>query len=367
MHEIARRWVRNGCEVGWISERYRTGKRVEVLDGVRFHRVGGQLTVYPLAALAYLWRLRKRYDVIIDCENGIPFFTPLFSRKPLILLVHHLHQQVFRQELPVHLRWLAICLEGWLMPRAYRNRTLVTVSESTFSELQARGFDPIRMRIIKNGVDMPPDGENPHRSAKPLLLYLGRLKRYKSVAVLLRAMPQILTRFSDAELAIVGQGPEREPLERLAWNLGLAPSVRFYGYLPKAAKDDLLSRGWITVCPSAFEGWGVVCIEASARGMPVIAARVAGLRDAVVDGVTGSLVPHGDSDALAEAVIHLLEDGHLRETMGRAGRDWAGVHNWDESADSFLKVVISHLAGRAETETAPLIGAKEAVDGIGQS
>jgi glycosyltransferase involved in cell wall biosynthesis len=79
------------------------------------------------------------------------------------------------------------------------------------------------------------------------------------------------------------------------------------------------------------------------------------------------LVPHGDSAALAEAVIHLLEDGQLRETMGRAGRDWAAAHKWDNSADLFLKVVASHLAGRAETQTAALIGAKEAVDRVGPS
>jgi glycosyltransferase involved in cell wall biosynthesis len=360
MHEIAQRWVRNGCEVGWISERYRTGKRVETLDGIRFHRVGGQLTVYPLAALVYL-RLRKRYDVIVDCENGIPFFTPLFSRKPVILVVHHLHQQVFRRELPVYLRWLAMWLEGWLMHRVYRKRSLVTVSPSTFSELEARGFDPVRMKIITNGVGIPSDVDDRSRAVKPLLLCVGRLKRYKSVAVLLRAMPKILSTFANAELAIVGQGPEREQLERLAWNLGLASSVRFHGYLPKAAKEDLLSRGWITVCPSAFEGWGVVCMEASARGMPVVAARVAGLQDAVVDGVTGLLVPYGDSAALAEAVIRLIKDRQVRETMGRAGRDWAGAHSWDKSADSFLQIVVAHLVG----EESPIhsLEQKEAVDG----
>jgi glycosyltransferase involved in cell wall biosynthesis len=362
MHEIAQRWVRNGCEVGWISERYRTGKRVETLDGIRFHRIGGQFTVYPLAALAYL-RLRKRYDVIIDCENGIPFFTPLFTRKPVILVVHHLHQQVFRRELPVYLRWFAIWLESWHMPRVYRKRSVITVSKSTFSELEARGFDPVRMKIVTNGVGIPPDIDDGSQDVKPLLLCVGRLKRYKSVAVLLQAMPIILSRFANTELAIVGQGPEREQLERLAWSLGLASSVRFHGYVPKAAKEDLLSRAWIAVCPSAFEGWGVVCMEASARGLPVVAARVAGLRDAVVEGVTGLLVPHGDSQALAEAVIRLIEDRQLSATMGRAGRDWARAHSWDKSADSFMKVVISHMAEkRAEGDSIPSVEPREAAD-----
>jgi glycosyltransferase involved in cell wall biosynthesis len=364
MHQIARRWVRNGCEVGWVSERYRTGKRVEMLDGIRFHRLGGQFTVYPFAAFAYLLRLRKRYDIIIDCENGIPFFTPLFSRKPVVLVVHHLHQEVFRRELPFYMRWLAVWLEGWLMPRVYRENPVVAVSPSTLSELEIRGYDPAHMTIITNGVEVPSKEEIADRNGTPLLLCLGRLKRYKSVDVLLRAMPAILAKFADVELSIVGQGPEREPLERLAWSLGLASKVRFYGYLPVEAKNNLLSRGWITICPSAFEGWGVVCLEASAWGRPVVAARVPGLRDAVIDGETGCLVPYGDSAALASQVITLLGDGQRREAMGCAGRNWAREHDWDTSAASFLKVVVAYLQPSAERNVVLPLEQQEALSGI---
>ena len=85
MHQIARRWAADGVDVGWLTQRHPGSARVEVIDRIRIHRIGGRLTQYPWAAVAYLTRLRRRYDVIVDCENGVPFFTPLYSRLPKFL------------------------------------------------------------------------------------------------------------------------------------------------------------------------------------------------------------------------------------------------------------------------------------------
>jgi glycosyltransferase involved in cell wall biosynthesis len=350
MHQIARRWAGAGCDVGWLCQRYHGGKRVEVIDGIRIHRVGGRFTLYPFAALAYLFRLRNRYDAIVDCQNGIPFFTPLYSRKPVTLVVFHLHTDVFRRELPKWLSWFALWLENWLMPRAYSRGPLVTISGSSQADLEARGFARDRISRVIPGVDLPEAGTSVPTSASPLIICLGRLKAYKSVDVLLQAMPEILRRHPDARLAIVGQGPERAKLEQLAWRLGLAASVRFYGYLEKQARNRLLARAWVSVCPSAFEGYGLVCVEANAWGVPVVAARVPGLRDSVRDGVTGVLVPHGDVGRLAREITGLIDDPARREAMGVAGRNWAASHDWKDSAESFLDVLggLEHVPAAAE-------------------
>jgi glycosyltransferase involved in cell wall biosynthesis len=343
MHQIGLRWVQAGCDVGWLCQRYRGGKRVEVIDGIRIHRVGGGFTGYPFAALTYLFRLRNRYDAIVDCENGIPFFTPLYSRKPVTLVVHHLHSDVFRRELPRWIRWLPLWMESWLMPRVYANRPVVAVSASTQADLEARGFHRNRITRILNGVEAPPPSSTP-RSDFPLIVHLGRLKAYKSVDVLLRAMPRVIAAHPDARLAIVGQGPERAKLECLAWSLGLAGSVRFYGYLEKSLRNKLLARAWLMVCPSAFEGYGVVCVEANSWGLAVVAANVPGLRDSVRDGATGVLVAHGDVRRLADEIAGLIEDPARREAMGSAGRAWAASHDWQQSSERFLEVV-GALAG----------------------
>ncbi len=348
LHEIGRGMVARGMEVGWVSQRYSGAKRVEVIDGIRIHRVGGRLTLYPLAALSYLLRLRKRYDVIVDGSNGIPFFTPVFCRRPKVMLVHHVHQEVFRRELPRYSRWLALWLEGWLVPRIYRRTPVVAVSNSTRDGLTAIGFRREQIAIVHNGVAAPRPSVLTTRSAVPTILCMGRLKPQKSIDVMLRAMPAVLEREPQARLDIVGQGSDRTRLERLAWSLGLAHQVRFHGYLPSRARDELAARAWVAVCPSAFEGWGLVCVEASVRGLPVVAADVPGLRDAVRHGVTGLLVPHGDSDALARALLDLFADPDARLRMGDAGREWAAQHSWERSTAEFVaqltKVTPGHRA-----------------------
>lgn len=248
MHEMGRRWTEQGIDVGWLSSRYKKSRRVEVIDGIRIHRVGGAFTLYPLAAAAYL-RLRRRYDVIVDCENGIPFFTPLFSRLPRIMVVHHVHRDTFHRALRPPLRWLALFLEGRVVPLVYRRTRVVAVSASTRDGLIAGGFDPAQISVVHNGV-LPVLETGPTQAASaPALLCMGRLKAHKSVDVVIGAMPAVLRAFPEARLDIVGQGPDRSRLERLAWSLRLANHVRFHGYLPAHLRDQLAAQAWVAVCP----------------------------------------------------------------------------------------------------------------------
>jgi glycosyltransferase involved in cell wall biosynthesis len=175
-------------------------------------------------------------------------------------------------------------------------------------------------------------------------------------------MPDVLRAFPDARLDIVGQGPDRTRLERLAWSLQLAHHVRFHGYLPGHVRDELAAQAWVAVCPSSFEGWGVTCVEASARGLPVVASNVNGLRDSVRDGETGVLVPYGDSAALAGVLIDLLGDPERRRLMGAAGWLWAGLHSWDRSA-SELRAVLNGY--RIPSPLVPSVSFARATEDIG--
>ncbi len=341
MHEIGRRWSDQGIEVRWLCRRYPRSLKYETVDGIAVQRVGGRFTLYLMAPLAYLRHLRGRFDVIIDCENGIPFFTPLYSRTPRVLLVHHVHSEIFRRETRPPLRWIGLFLERRLMPRVYRKSPVVAVSESTRDDLVAIGFRPERITVVHNGVRSVP-AVPPQPAEQPRIVYVGRLTPQKCVDVLIKAMPDVLRAFPDARLDIVGQGPDRMRLERLAWTLKLAHHVRFHGYLSAMERDELIALAWVAVCPSAFEGWGVSCVEASARGVPVVASNVNGLRDAVRDGETGVLVPHGDSAALAAVVVDLLADPERRGQMGAAGWRWAALHSWDRSASAMQSVVAGY-------------------------
>jgi glycosyltransferase involved in cell wall biosynthesis len=340
MHEIGRRWAEQGMDVGWLCQRHSRSARIELIDGIRVHRVGGRFTLYPRVAITYLMHLRGRYDIIVDCENGIPFFTPLFSRVPKVLVVHHVHQHIFRERTRPPMRWLGLWLEGWVMPRVYRKAQVIAVSESTRADLIDLGFPEHQIEIVHNGVHLP--DVPPQPTLRPTILYLGRLTRQKCIDVCLRAMPMVLRAYPDARLEIVGQGPDRNRLERLSWSLRLASSVRFHGYLMDGLRDAVAAQAWVAVCPSAFEGWGASAVEASARGLPVIASNVNGLRDSVRDGETGILVPHNDPVALAEALLELLGDRQRRGEMGAAGFHWASLHSWDNSAAQLRRILLRH-------------------------
>src|SRR5581483_12030822 len=140
IHELAKHWVKDGNKVTIFCGNDNRNSSNETIDGVEIIRRGGSYTVYVFAYFYYMLRLSGKYDVIIDCENGIPFFTPLYSKKPTILLIHHVHQEVFRAFLKFPLSTIAKYMESKLMPLIYRNMNVVTVSDSSREEIFKLGF-----------------------------------------------------------------------------------------------------------------------------------------------------------------------------------------------------------------------------------
>jgi glycosyltransferase involved in cell wall biosynthesis len=183
----------------------------------------------------------------------------------------------------------------------------------------------------------------------PCFVYIGRLKRYKGVDLLLRALAIAHRDRPDLELAIAGSGDDRPRLERLAVDLHLGAAVRFLGFVDDPTKLSLLRRAVANVFPSPKEGWGITVMEAAACGTPSVASNSPGLRDSVRDGRTGLLVPHGDPEALAAAMLRLAVDRELVDRLGAAARDHARTHGWDAAADE----VEAHLRDLAAGKVPP--------------
>ncbi len=158
----------------------------------------------------------------------------------------------------------------------------------------------------------------------PLLGFVGRLHPQKNVAALLAAMKQVKERFPAARLVVVGDGELRSALEAQAQALGLQSSVIFAGQ--RTDVPEILAALDAFTLPSLWEGLPNAALEAMAAGLPVIATRVGGVPEVVVDEVTGLLVPPGDSNALAEAIVRLLQDPDGRQAMGQAGRERVRAH-----------------------------------------
>ena len=218
------------------------------------------------------------------------------------------------------------------IPLVYRRCNFTAISESTRSDLLARGVPVERTRVIYCGIDSDTFTPAPaERSPTPVIAYVGRLRRYKGVELILKGVARMQDRRVEVEIA--GTGEDRPRLEALAASLDLGRRVRFLGFVSEAEKSALLRRAWIVALTSPKEGWGITNLEAAACGTPVVASDSPGLRESVLDGRTGFLVKHGDVSALAAAFDRIVADPALVTRLGTAGRAFAESFTWESAAD----------------------------------
>lgn len=283
-----------------------------------------------LAALVRTIRLAKdtRAQVIHSHGKGAGLYGRIAARltgAAAIHTFHGIHHAGYSS--------LYLVLERAL---ARRSHTVIHVSESQAAEARGLGLAPPgRTRVIVNGVDAEQVRAVAARAPlsrealglRPDALVLGTVARFdpiKGLDVLLRALSLLVPRVPEAQMLIVGDGPERETLRRLARELDPGGHAVFVGAMPDAVRVLPLVDLYVTA--SRREGLPLAVLEAMACGVPVLATRVPGHVDAVEDGVTGRLVPVDDAPRLAAAAADLLRDPALRAGMGRAGRERVERH-----------------------------------------
>ena len=333
LSEILTRAVRDGDEVTWLSELFPGAKPEEEYRGIRILRRGSWYNAHLALAQLYRRMLREeRFDLVLEDINKVPFFTPCYVHAPVLAVVPHLFgATVFREASPA-VGGLVWAHES-LIPLVYRGVPFLTISESTRNDLVRRGIPRERIDVVHCGLD-PSEYSvtvQPSTRERPIIAFVGRLRRYKGAQYVLRALPRVLRRVPDARLEIVGDGPYRSRLQSLARSLEIQDRVEFLGPLLLRYKVETLNHAMVAVAPSPKEGWGLTVIEANACGTPVVASRSPGLVESVRDGETGILVPHGDVAALADALAELLTDRGRRIAMAEAGIRWAREFTWERT------------------------------------
>ena len=184
------------------------------------------------------------------------------------------------------------------------------------------------------------------RTAAPRLVVLGRLVPHKRVEHAIEVVARLRARWPGLRLSVVGEGWWDAELRAHAERLGVHDVVDFHGWLDEPAKHAELARGWVHLCPSVKEGWGLVVTEAGAHAVPTVGYRSAGgLRESVLDGRTGLLVD--DLDELVEATDRLLRDEELRTDLGAAAARHATAFSWPASVRRFAGVLAAAARGSA--------------------
>ena len=203
---------------------------------------------------------------------------------------------------------------------------VICVSDAAASTFRAAGVDPAKLSVVRNGLPVPVL-RHARRETRlsldcdercPVIVTTARLTLQKDHATLIGALPAVLARHPACRLWLIGAGPQELMLKEQAAALGVADVVSFMGY--RADVSDLLAAADLFVLPSRFEGLPLALLEAMAHGLPVVATRVGGTDEVLIDGVTGRLVGPGDSDALAAAIDDVLGDPDHARALGLNGQ-----------------------------------------------
>ncbi len=328
------RWLQWGHRVSVIACSYRGATACERIGQLTLYRVGGRSTVFP-RVIWRQWRgLVPDADVVLEVVNGVTFLTPIWCRTPRVTLVHHIHRDHFESELGTPGRIAALALETLPLRLLYRRSSFETISQASAADIERHGIPRRQIEIVYLGADL--DSFTPDRAARaaaPTLLYLGRLKRYKRIEIVL----DVLEAVPGATLDLAGDGDHREALVSEIHARGLADRVRVHGFVSEERKRELYRSAWVNVTASSAEGWGLSVTEAAASGTASAALRLGGLQEAIEDGVTGILAD--TAEELVSKVSALLADQPLCDTLGEQARERAAGFSWDQTARGTLAVL----------------------------
>jgi glycosyltransferase involved in cell wall biosynthesis len=321
-------------------------------DGpVTVYRNGGRKGVFHhTIARLLLGRRVRDADVVLEIINGITFLTPLWLRVPHVQYVHHVHREQYIEEMGLAGRMAAFVAETAPLRWLYRRGRFVTVSEATARQLMELGIPREAIEVNYHGPE--PDEYGPGIGAtEPTLIYLGRLKRYKRIEMLL----DVLDETPDAHLDIVGTGEYRPVLEAEIAARGLGDRVRFHGFVDHERKVELLQRAWALVTASAAEGWGLTTLEAAACATPSVAFGIGGLAEAIEHERTG-LLARDPADMVVQT-RRILADPELRERLGANALRRAQSLGWRHTVGRTLAVLEEQLEagrGRRRAPAAPM-------------
>lgn len=346
LEELLRRIVVMGHKVTLFCSGYRGARDEEEIEGIRIIRRGNRYN-FNLIAPFHLRKIvrAEKFDVLIEDINKIPFYTPFYLNLKTLVVVPHLFSTSVFKEINF-LLGLYIYLSEQPLVRVYRGRKFNVISESTADDMVRKGIPREDISVVHCGIDSTvySKDDSVGKYDKPTVLYLGRIKKYKSVDHLLLAYKKILGKIPEARLKIVGSGDYLQPLKDLAAKLDIAARVEFPGFVSVEEKVATLRRSHVAVYPSLKEGWGLTNIEANSCGTSVVAANVQGLKDSVVDDKTGYLYEYGNIDKLAEKLEKILLDDDNRRRLEQGGLEWAAKFSWDNAAEKFLRV-LNEVAG----------------------
>lgn len=345
MHEHMKGWIRAGHEVTLFSSRFAHLLTNQVLDRVVIKRAGSQYLGVQLEACWFYLQHANDYDLVVDQFHGIPFFTPLYVRRPILAVIQETARKVwFLNPLPWPLNILVGIVGFFSEPLIfllYKNVPFMTGSDSAKADLARFGINSANITVVPHGVIVQKPHPLPQKQTVWTIVYLGVLSKDKGIEEALRCF-RILKNHGRFNFWVIGR-PETASygwkIDRLTKELKLTSQVRFWGFVKQRKKFQLLARAHLLVNPSIREGWGLVNIEANSLGTPVVAYNSLGLVDSVKDGVSGVLCQSNTPEELAREVVKIVNNPGLYQRLQQGAKSWARRFSWKVSVNLSLRLI----------------------------
>jgi len=313
------------------------------IDGLRYVNAQGALFRFRLV-IEFVRKFASKADILIDnADVAIPWLSPLFTKKPIITIVHQLVREVFYEELPNVIASVGYFTEPAIY-QLYSRATIVAMSNSTAEGLRQLGIPASRIRIIGPGCPYPAEDRIPlELRSRNLIGCVSRLMRYKGVQFAIKAVSELKKSFPDVRLQIAGSGPYEPELRNLAREFGVHSNVDFLGRVSEQRKLELYRRSRAIVLSSIREGYGLSVIEANSFGTPAVGWNVPGLKDSILNNTTGRLAHFPDDLDLSKQIYSVMTDDVTWNCMSESAWQWANSHSWDRSAERFEDLIGSTL------------------------
>ena len=338
-HGHAKAWVKKGHSVTWLTSSFSGSLSSESIDGINIVRRGNAYTVY-LHAPIYCLCNKNSYDLVIDEIHGLPFFTPLYLKKPIIAFIHEVADDIWDYMFRFPINKMGKTLER-IYFLAYRKVKFWVDCESALEDLEKYGIKKSQCTVINCAINSITVQKLPVKEMTPTFIFVSRLVKMKGIEEVIKAFVLILETKRNAKLWIIGDGENRyiDKLKRLAQSLHINDKINFLGKLSEKDKISYMSKAHVLLHASVKEGWGLVVTEAASQGTPSVVYNVIGLKDAVIDNITGTVLKNNTPYELPKQAVLLVDDKKRYLDFQRKCLKFAKSLNWENATQKSIKMI----------------------------
>lgn len=345
MHEHMKGWVCAGHKVTLFSSKLTGFPANEDIDGVEVIRQGNQYLGVQIKAFLYYLKNKNNFDLIIDQFHGIPFFTPLYVKKPILAVLQEVAKEVWFRNPFIFPINIIVGLIGYILEPViflfYKNTKFMVGSNSAKEDLIKFGIKDKNITVVPHGIILPKKIPE-HKVTNPkVITYFGPLTADKGIMDALKTF-SIINLLGNYKFYIIGRPETDSYYKKVIQEVNkynLKGKITFYKRPNDEEKFEILSKSYLLINPSIREGWGLVNIEANAVGTPVVAYPSQGLVDSVKDGLSGIIIKEKTPNCLASEISKLVSDDRKYQKLSEGAKKWAGNFSWEKSRKLSLKLI----------------------------